>query len=94
MSKIRVVPFWVFAHLIACLATLTQINPEAKIISDDERIRPSKSEVERLLGANGKIKNLTGWVPNTTLTEGLAQTITWFSNSENLKSYKADIYNV
>jgi len=73
---------------------VNQINPEAKIISDDERIRPSKSEVERLLGANGKIKNLTGWVPNTTLTEGLAQTITWFSNSENLKSYKADIYNV
>lgn len=42
---------------------IEQINPQAKIITDDIRIRPEKSEVERLLGANQKIKQLTNWTP-------------------------------
>lgn len=70
------------------------INPNAKIISDDIRLRPEKSEVERLLGAADKIKILTNWQPKYNLQEGLKQTIEWFSKSENLKQYKADIYNV
>lgn len=70
------------------------INPKAKIISDDIRLRPEKSEVERLLGSAEKIKTLTNWKPNYTLHEGLKQTIEWFSKPENLKQYKADIYNV
>lgn len=70
------------------------INPKAKIISDEIRLRPDKSEVERLLGSAEKIKSLTNWKPNYTLQEGLKQTIEWFSKSENLKQYKADIYNV
>lgn len=70
------------------------INPKAKIISDDIRLRPEKSEVERLLGSAEKIKTLTNWQPHYSLKEGLKQTIAWFSMAENLKSYKADIYNV
>ena len=70
------------------------INPKAKIISDDTRLRPEKSEVERLLGSAEKIKSLTDWKPIYNLTEGLQQTITWFEETENLKKYKADIYNV
>ena len=70
------------------------INPNAKIISDDVRLRPEKSEVERLLGAADKIKSLTQWQPQYNLQEGLKHTIEWFSKPENLSRYKADIYNV
>ena len=70
------------------------INPDAKIISDDVRLRPEKSEVERLLGSAAKIKSLTVWKHTIGLNEGLKQTIEWFRNPENLKNYKADIYNV
>lgn len=73
---------------------IDQINPEAQIISDDERIRPEKSEVNRLLGANAKIKQLTDWEPRYDLRSGLAETVEWFKDKENLKGYKHDIYNV
>lgn len=73
---------------------INTINPAAKIVSDDIRLRPEKSEVERLLGSAEKIKALTAWKPEYTLQDGLKQTIEWFGKSENLKQYKADIYNV
>ena len=70
------------------------INPEAKIICDEERIRPEKSEVERLLGDKTKITELTNWIPKYDLDKGLTETISWFRNPENIKKYKSDIYNV
>ncbi len=70
------------------------INPKAKIITDNERLRPAKSEVERLFGDNTKIKEITNWKQNFNLEQGLQQTIEWFSDKENLKMYKADIYNM
>jgi|ERR1700757_1854035 len=73
---------------------INTINPSAKIITDDIRQRPEKSEVERLLGSADKIKALTNWKPNYDLQTGLVQTIEWFSKLENLNRYKADIYNV
>jgi NAD dependent epimerase/dehydratase len=73
---------------------IQQINPNAKIVSDDERLRPEKSEVERLFGDNKKILELTNWKQTTSLDEGLKQTIEWFRKPENLKRYKSDIYNV
>ena len=73
---------------------INEINPKAKIITDDIRLRPEKSEVFRLFGSNEKLKSFTHWQQNHTLEEGLKETITWFRNSENLKSYKSDIYNV
>lgn len=73
---------------------INQINPKAQIISDDIRLRPEKSEVERLLGSNKKIMELTNWKPNFSLEQGLQQTIEWFSDKNNLSRYKSDIYNV
>jgi len=73
---------------------IDQINPEVKIISDEKRNRPVKSEVERLLGSNQKIKNLTGWQPKYSLFQGLKETIEWFSQQSNLERYKSDIYNL
>ncbi len=73
---------------------MRQINSDAKIVSDSDRIRPAKSEVFRLLGSNEKLKAYTNWTPHFTLDEGLAETIKWFSDKENLAHYKADIYNV
>jgi NAD dependent epimerase/dehydratase len=73
---------------------IQQINPKAKIITDQERIRPGKSEVERLWGANEKIIKHTNWQPEHNLEQGIAKTIEWFRNKENLAAYKSDIYNV
>ncbi len=73
---------------------INKINPSVKIITDHERLRPEKSEVERLFGDNTKIKELTNWKPQYNLDKGLEETITWFSKKENLAQYKADIYNV
>ncbi len=70
------------------------INPHAKIICDKQRIRPEKSEVKRLCGSNEKLKKLTNWQQIYFLKDGLKETIDWFSNKENLKRYKAGIYNV
>ena len=71
---------------------IRQINPNAKILCDTQRLRPENSEVNRLLGCNQKIRELTGWIPQYTLTEGLAETISFFE--KNLQNYKIDIYNV
>ena len=60
---------------------------------DPARLRPSKSEVHRLLGDASKLRALTGWKPETSLEEGLRHTIGWFTDPENLKMYKSDIYN-
>lgn len=76
------------------LKLISLINPAAKIISDTDRVRPPLSEVFRLLGDGSKLMNATGWKPSLTLDQGLQQTIDWFKNEENLKQYKADIYNV
>jgi NAD dependent epimerase/dehydratase len=73
---------------------INQINPSAKIITDSVRLRPEKSEVFRLFGSNQKLKSFTDWSPKYTLTEGLNETIEWFSKKENLQQYKSDIYNV
>ena len=73
---------------------LGKINPKAKIATDDLRLRPEKSEVERLWGANQKIATLTNWKQQTTLDAGLEQTIEWFKETSNLVKYKADAYNI
>ena len=71
---------------------IRQINPAAQIACDERRLRPEKSEVERLLGCNAKILNLTDWRPRYTFEEGLVETIAFLR--ENLDKYKTDIYNV
>ena len=71
---------------------IRQINPEARIVCDEQRVRPEKSEVNRLLGSNEKIMSLTEWKPQYTFEEGLAETIAFLR--DNLDKYKTDIYNV
>lgn len=71
---------------------IRQINPQATILCEEERLRPEKSEVNRLLGSNEKMKSLTDWTPRYTLAEGLSETIAWMK--ENLHRYKSDIYNI
>jgi NAD dependent epimerase/dehydratase len=70
------------------------INPKAQIVSDDLRLRPEKSEVERLFGCNKKITSMTNWLPSHSLDQGLAKTIEWFADKQNLAKYKSDIYNI
>lgn len=71
---------------------IRQINPEARVVCDEQRLRPGKSEVERLLGCNEKIRRLTNWEPRYTFEEGLTETIEFLKN--NMDKYKTDIYNV
>ena len=71
---------------------IAQINPDAKIVCDEQRLRPEKSEVNRLLGANAKIKELTDWKQQYTFEQGIAETIAWIR--QNMDAYKTDIYNV
>jgi NAD dependent epimerase/dehydratase len=68
-------------------------NNTAPIIEEDQRKRPEKSEVYRLWADNTKAKSLIGWEPKYTLDDGLKKTIEWFSIPDNLKQYKANIYN-
>ena len=71
---------------------IRQINTNAKIVCDEERLRPEKSEVNRLLGSNKKIKELTDWKPVYSFEEGLSETISFFK--DNMDKYKPDIYNI
>jgi NAD dependent epimerase/dehydratase len=70
------------------------MKSDVKFISDEQRLRPAKSEVLRLWGENSKIKTLTGWEPQFSLKEGLTETIDWFKQPENLNKYKTEIYNI
>lgn len=70
------------------------MKSDVQFISDEQRIRPKNSEVFRLWGDNSLIKSLTGFVPSYDIEKGLTETCNWFKNTENLKKYKANIYNV
>ncbi|HEY6977116.1 MAG TPA: NAD-dependent 4,6-dehydratase LegB [Chitinophagaceae bacterium] len=70
------------------------LGSNATIVSEQQRIRPEKSEVERLRGDNKKIMQHTKWAPQYSIDEGLQCTIEWFKKKENLLHYKAGIYNV
>jgi len=70
------------------------MNTEIEIEKEEQRERPENSEVKRLCADNKKARELLGWSPKFTLEEGLKETIGWFSNSDNLKFYKSDIYNI
>jgi NAD dependent epimerase/dehydratase len=70
------------------------INPAARIVQDPTRLRPENSEVFRLYGSKVKISEHTAWKQRYDLKEGLQETIEWFKIKENLRGYKADIYNI
>ena len=64
------------------------------VVSENIRSRPENSEVDRLLGSNKKLKELTQWEQQYDLISGLKETIEWFKQKTNIKQYKSDIYNV
>jgi len=74
------------------------MNTEIEVVTDEVRLRPDKSEVERLWAENRKARELAGWEPlyagKDGLRRGLDETVTWFRNPENLRAYKSDIYNI
>ena len=70
------------------------MKSDVEFITDNQRIRPEKSEVNRLWCDNSKIKSLTGFEPKINIEEGLKNTIEWFTKPENLSKYKTEIYNV
>lgn len=71
---------------------IRQINPNAQIVCEEQRLRPAKSEVNRLLGSNAKIKELTDWKPAYSFEQGVAETIRFIE--QNIQKYKVDQYNV
>ena len=78
-------------HTLHTIARL--MGADVEWITDPARLRPSKSEVRRLLGCSDKLRALTGWKPEFTLEQGLQLTIDWFTYPDNLKRYKSNIYN-
>jgi nucleoside-diphosphate-sugar epimerase len=70
------------------------MRSDVQFIVDEQRLRPEKSEVNRLWCNNSKLKQLTGFSPDVDIASGLQRTIDWFINPDNLKHYKTDIYNV
>lgn len=70
------------------------MESNVEFVLDEQRIRPEKSEVNRLWCDNSKIHKLTNFTPQYDLKTGLIKTIDWFVNPDNLKKYKHDIYNV
>ncbi len=73
------------------------LNTEVEIITDEQRVRPKNSEVQRLYASNEKAKKLLDWQPNFSgldgFKKGLEKTIDWFSDYKNLGLYKHEIYN-
>ena len=73
---------------------IKQINPNARVVIDKSRLRPQKSEVFRLFGSNNKILKNTNWELKYTFSQGINETIEWFSKTKNIIHYKNDIYNI
>jgi NAD dependent epimerase/dehydratase len=76
------------------LAIKDIMKSDIRYITDEQRIRPEKSEVYRLLGDNSLIHELTAFKSAYNLREGLTETCAWFSDPVNLKKYKTNIYNI
>lgn len=74
------------------------MSVDIEIVTDEDRLRPINSEVERLWADNSKAKQLFGWEPRFAgkdgLKTGISETVQWFSKPENLKRYKSDLYNL
>lgn len=79
-----------------CIAEV--MSKEIEIVTDNVRLRPEKSEVERLFASNEKAQKLLQWSPayggREGFIRGLSKTIEWFTESENFAKYKAGIYNI
>jgi nucleoside-diphosphate-sugar epimerase len=74
------------------------MGTDISIRTDRQRLRPEKSEVERLWASNDKARKLLGWQPQYAglkgFRRGLAETVAWFTQADHLARYKSDIYNL
>lgn len=74
------------------------MGAEIEVATDAQRLRPPSSEVDRLFADNSRLRSVTGWTPDYAGREGfragLAKTIDWFVNPENLATYKVERYNI
>jgi dTDP-glucose 4,6-dehydratase len=74
------------------------MNSDVEFYTDEQRLRPKESEVDRLWACNRKAKEILGWTPNygglEGFKKGLAETISWFRDESNLSKYKANKYNI
>jgi len=70
------------------------MQSDVEFVSDEQRIRPEKSEVFRLWCDNTKIEKLTGFKAQFDLKQGLQKTVEWITMPDHLKTYKSEIYNV
>jgi NAD dependent epimerase/dehydratase len=70
------------------------MSSDVTFVNDEQRKRPKRSEVLRLLCDNKKINELVGYKPHINIRDGLKKTIDWMTKSENFKMYKSEIYNV
>jgi NAD dependent epimerase/dehydratase len=81
------------AHAIAKV-----MGAEIEIVSDEKRLRPEKSEVERLWASNEKAGELLGWHPKygglDGFKRGVNETVDWFAKPAHLSCYKSDVYNL
>lgn len=82
--------------LVDTIADIMGVRVQVK--TDERRLRPEKSEVDRLWADNSKAKKLIGWEPLYAgldgLSIGLNETIEWFTKPENLSKYRAGVYNI
>lgn len=70
------------------------MSSDVEFLTDEQRLRPQKSEVFRLWCDNSKLRKLTGFEPEYSIRDGLKATVEWFTRPENLAKYKTDIYNI
>jgi dTDP-glucose 4,6-dehydratase len=74
------------------------MGTEIEIVTDAQRLRPEKSEVERLWAGNGKARELLDWGPlyggADGFNRGLVRTVEWFADPENLRTYRPDTYTI
>jgi NAD dependent epimerase/dehydratase len=81
-----------------CRTIAEVMGVEVEVLTDEDRIRPQNSEVERLWACNKKARELLDWTPDYGGIEGfrrgLQETVEWFRNPDNLGAYKADVYNL
>jgi len=70
------------------------MGAQVSVVCDQKRLRPEKSEVQRLKCDNSKLRTATSFAPSISLRSGLEHTVRWFSHPTNLRRYKDDLYNV
>lgn len=71
---------------------IRQINPAARVVCEEQRLRPEKSEVNRLLGDSTRLRRLTGWAPAYTFEQGLAETIAWIRT--HMEAFRVGVYSL